>query len=500
MARSYDGQDFSAVTIYDILVRDPLPPSITLLDNNGQVEDGTWSSIEQITWDATDPDDVDGLLDTKIEYSPDGGSGWFTIEDDVDNNDGQCLWDTYTVPDGSTYLLRVTVTNDFVQSSSDESDNVFTIDNAPSVELTTPDGGEIWKGGSSQYIRWNMSDSVGNHDTLTVDLYYSTDGGISYPNLITAGLTGFSSNPCSYEWNPVPFIDANNARVKVVATDPFPRSGEDTSQNDFSIDSTAPNSATDVRAELTGTNDVTIYWTASASPDVNYYEIWYIQLTAINNWDPTGDSYGLLATVPMGTTSVRTFDVAGNEGRTLTQAAKFSRTLGYVTNPSHWWLMGSSLVQSDTSLNHVIQGQGLPGSSDYVMAWDAVNQEWLSHNDDRPASLNTLTDITNEMAFWLHITANTRLTTAGYIADMSIDCYAGWNLVPYPYAERSKTTDQIEADLIANCPNYVPGSMTIFDFNEPYGERPPTGDTINYNEEGFWVQVTADCVWQVNNY
>ncbi len=499
------------------LISDYTPTAVTVLDNNGQAEDGTWSGVELISWNATNIQDPDPTLDMKIEYSPNAGSDWYLIENGTDNNDGECSWDTTAVLDGTSYLLRVTATDSVSDSRWDISDNVFTIDNAPFVDLTTPDGGEVWMGGSVQYVWWNMSDSNEPLDSLTVNLYYSTDGGVTYPNIIATGLTGFTANPCSYGWNPVPLIDSNTAKIMIEVIDQFPHTASDESQGDFAIDSTAPDPATNVHAELTGTIDVTIYWTASASPDVDYYEIWYVGLSAINNWDPSGDSYGFLATVSGGTTSfvhanrgknngnsyvyqIRTFDLAGNEERTLTQAAKFGRTLGYAANPSHWWLMGSCLVQSDTALDHVIQGEGLPGSSDYVMAWDAANQLWLSHNDNRPTSLNSLTDITNEIAFWLHITANTRLTTAGYIADMSIDCYAGWNLIPYPYAERAKTTDQIEVDLIANCPNYVPGSLTIFDFNEQYGIRTPTGDTIEYNEEGFWVQVTADCNWLVSNY
>jgi hypothetical protein len=511
MARSYDGQDFSDVDIHNVLMVDNLPPTVTLQDNNGQAEDGTWTTTEQITWIASDPDGDDATLDIKAEYSPNAGGSWFTIEDGVGNNDGLCLWDTSTVADGSNYLLKVTVTDEANVSVSDESDAVFTINNLPSITISTPDGGEIWMGGSSQTIWWDMSDSYGNLNDLTVDIYYSTDSGATYPNTIVTGLTGFSSNPCSYEWNPLPVIDSNTVKVKTVVTDPFPRTSEDTSQSDFTIDSTAPSPATNVRAELTGANDVTIYWDESPSPDAGHYEVWQIQ----NGWDPTGDTYTFLGTIPAGTTEyvhvnrgasnqnsyayqVRSFDIAGNEVRTLIQAAKLSRTLPISQND--WWLLGSYLVQSDTSLGHVIQGQGFPAYWDYAMAWDAGNQKWISYVEGRPPFFNDLTDISNEMGFWLHTTGNARFATTGYVSDMNINLYAGWNLVTYPYAERMKTTAQIETDLIANCPNYVPGSMSIFDSGQPYGIKAPIGTEQILSEEGFWIQVTTDTNWFVANY
>jgi hypothetical protein len=163
-------------------------------------------------------------------------------------------------------------------------------------------------------------------------------------------------------------------------------------------------------------------------------------------------------------------------------------------------LLGSSLVQSNTSLDHVIQGQGLPANRDYAIAYDPANQQWMSYVEGRPAFLNDLTDITNEMGFWMHTTNNVRFTTAGYVSDMNIDLSAGWNLIAYPYAQRYKTTAQIETDLELNCPGYVPGSLRIMDYSQPYLLKTPDGTETIPNEEGLWVRVIFDCIWSVNNY
>ena len=50
---------------------------------------------------------------------------------------------------------------------------------APVVAVTSPDGGETWKAGSTHAITWSATDAVG---VTSVDLAYSTDGGASFPN------------------------------------------------------------------------------------------------------------------------------------------------------------------------------------------------------------------------------------------------------------------------------------------------------------------------------
>src|SRR5262249_56936201 len=79
----------------------------------------------------------------------------------------------------------------------------------PTVNLTSPVGGESWAGGSGHNITWTASDNVG---ITAIDLAYSTDGGASYPNAIATGI----SNTGSYAWT-VPSIAASSARVRVTA-------------------------------------------------------------------------------------------------------------------------------------------------------------------------------------------------------------------------------------------------------------------------------------------
>gem|GEM_PF-1912562 len=102
-------------------------PSVQVTAPN-TAENIVWGSI-QITWTAIDYTDPPNTLDCTIEYSENGGNTWTVLEDGIDNNDGTYTWDTYLVPDGVNYLVRVTATDSFPLSGSDVCDYVFSVDN-----------------------------------------------------------------------------------------------------------------------------------------------------------------------------------------------------------------------------------------------------------------------------------------------------------------------------------------------------------------------------------
>ena len=102
------------------------------------------------------------------------------------------------------------------------------IDNqAPVVQVTSPNGGEVWLIGSSQSVTWTATDNTGVAD---VDIAYSTDGGASYPNVIATGI----ANSGSYAWT-VPNDATTQARVRVTAHDVVCSSGADASDANFTI-------------------------------------------------------------------------------------------------------------------------------------------------------------------------------------------------------------------------------------------------------------------------
>ncbi len=98
----------------------------------------------------------------------------------------------------------------------------------PFVEVLSPNGGEQWQSEQYHQVRWIAH---GDPNVSAVDIYYSVDGGQSFPYPIATGLghTGI------YTWTTPPEI-SNNYQVKVLIHGTDPSAAEDTSNADFSID------------------------------------------------------------------------------------------------------------------------------------------------------------------------------------------------------------------------------------------------------------------------
>jgi hypothetical protein len=488
----------------------PSVPDVTVMQPNTPL---TWSagSSQEITWTATPGNLPLDPAPISIYYSYDDpeGDGPWTIIASSEENDGTYTWAPVPNTPSTECWVKVEARDTGGKVGSDTSDVAFEImaDLPPMVDLTCPDGLEIWMGGISHTIYWNMSDEVDPFQLLTVDILYSTDSGATYPNTIASGLTGYTMQSCTYDWNPVPSIDCNQLRVKVVVTDTGSNTYEDESMIDFTIDSTHPEPATDPYAELEGIG-VRIYWTASPSADIDHYEVWW----RMNDFDPTGNSYPSYLDAGFNTDvlhpaiginnansytyQIRTYDIVGHETRTVVQAAKFGSTQNTFAREPDWFMLGSSLVQSDTSLVHVLQGQGLPANWECIRTYNGFSDTWATQVKYNPR--NTITDIYTDQGFWLYIGDNTRFASAGYIDDKAIPLSEGWNLVAYPFAARSMSTAAIETHLSANCPGYE--AMLIEDLTNPYHLKTPGGtESINHNQ-AFWLHVTADTTWTVLNY
>jgi hypothetical protein len=394
----------------------------------------------------------------------------------------------------------------------------------PTVDLTDPDGSEIFAGGSSQNVWWNMSDTADPVGTLVVDLFYSINGAGGPWVQFGFDLTGFT-NPCSYACT-LPSVDSIQGRIRINVTDTGLLSDEDMSTADFTIDNTWALPATNFRAELTSVNHVTLYWTQSTSPDVAYYQIWSIT----NGWDPAATGYSQLYQTPNNANTsythggqgnfsgnevcyqLRTFDLAGHETRTFIQAAKFSKlvsasgTVGW----GGWIPLGSFITQNNYAFNYKLQGQGMGMNGYYNWsavelydAWDTADH-WKFNLRNGTSTLNEITAINNTQAFWACIYNAVRYSSAGIITNMSIPLNEGWNLVPYPLAARNQNTQQIRDHLIANCPSFGGSYNDMEIFNRSgaaqYRLSIPVGTETLTHQDAFWVRVTADTVWTVLNY
>src|SRR5207253_2434699 len=138
----------------------------------------------------------------------------------------------WTVPDAIGTTLRVRVTDVGDATVSAASNGNFTIKG--SLTLTAPVGGEAWNVTGGRKGTWTKTGSITN-----VKLEYSTDGGTTYPNVITASTPASAG---SYAWL-IP--DTISATVKVRVSDASDATVSDSSDANFAIKGsltlTAPN-------------------------------------------------------------------------------------------------------------------------------------------------------------------------------------------------------------------------------------------------------------------
>jgi len=220
-------QAYSLVTSQKINMGPPdlTPPVVTVVrPNGGEIFYG--GTQDTIRWVATDNEGVDSV---NIYYSTDGGSTYpYTIATS-EPNDSTYIW---TVPStlSENCLVKVVAFDAALNSAEDVSDAVFTIADGtpPSVTVIRPNGGEIFYVAQDDTIRWVAIDKFG---VDSVSIYYSTDGGATFPNVIATG----EPNDSVYVWN-VPNTSSTDCIVKVVAYDTSINSAPDSSDAVFSIE------------------------------------------------------------------------------------------------------------------------------------------------------------------------------------------------------------------------------------------------------------------------
>ncbi|MFX0094590.1 MAG: hypothetical protein ACFFBD_22840, partial [Candidatus Hodarchaeota archaeon] len=140
--------------------------------------------------------------------------------------------------DDGTYRVQAEALTGTSYSFSEE--RYYTLDNflPPTVEIVAPNGGETLSG----VIKVNFTISDANaalgDETVSWEIFYSSDGGSQW-NKIGTG-TGIGAQ--TYEWSTTGLKAGDTFKVKVTAEDSEGLTGEDTSDNVFSIGAAAPTS------------------------------------------------------------------------------------------------------------------------------------------------------------------------------------------------------------------------------------------------------------------
>jgi Secretion system C-terminal sorting domain/PKD-like domain len=155
---SYDGYSMANSYADSIKVTSP---------NGGEL--WTSASNRTITWTYNNVDNI------SIEYSLNDGITWTMLAANLPASQLSYSW---TIPTTPSNLCRIRI-KDLSRNLQDISDAAFIIPTAY-VQITYPNGGERFGGGTGQYIEWNYA------DLQTIQLEYSTDNGVNWLTIGTA--------------------------------------------------------------------------------------------------------------------------------------------------------------------------------------------------------------------------------------------------------------------------------------------------------------------------
>src|SRR5207244_3675917 len=167
--------------------------ALTVTAPNGG-EQWTVASSRTITWTATGT-----IANVKLEYSKDNFATAIVIAASTSNT-GSYTW---TVPNDISATVKVRVADAADSTTNDVSDANFKI--MAAFAVSSPNGGEAWIVGATQAISWTTTGTIPN-----VKLEYSTDGGVTYPNVVTAS----TAKTGSFSWT-IPDSISNTVRVRV---------------------------------------------------------------------------------------------------------------------------------------------------------------------------------------------------------------------------------------------------------------------------------------------
>ena len=330
--------------------------NIKVLSPNGG-ETLTFGTSQKITWTSTN------IRKVKIDYTINNGAEWVVITDSIEST-GTFDW---TVPNVNSNLCGIRVSNASDGVPFDISDADFAISNQikKEVRVITPNGGEIFSGGTSQDITWT------SNGITKVKIEYTTDNGIKW-----AVVADSTEADGSYQWSPVPNISTSQCKIKITDKD---GTTSDASDAVFSIKPiqsvkvTYPNNgevftAGDpvvIRWESTGIENVGIDYTinnglveedwfvlVSSTPSDGEYEtgfsipsnLYRIRIKDISDGTPMDASDGTFTVLPQPTITV----TAPNGGENLVSGNKTNITwvstyiesvkLEYTTNNGANWV------------------------------------------------------------------------------------------------------------------------------------------------------------------
>ncbi len=296
-----------------------------------------------------------------IDYSTNSGSTWTPLVT-LGANNGSTSW---TIPsvDTANALARIVAIDKLGNTATGMVS--FIIDSTnPSVSsssILTPNGGEFFKGstGTGINITWNpgvITDT--NIATNPISLDYSINSGATWTSIVS----GLANNG-NYLWTvPVPAYDSPNIRIRLVAVDKAGHTTSDSSDANFTIDSTLPtitvnspstppttsyinNSGFDISANGTDTNIDKVYYSFSYGGNTYWNESGSGSWLGVQNWN-------VLCNTPAGCSAVNTSILPGPivDGTVYTLVLRSIDKAGNLKDSSSFVYTGDTVAPSITNL------------------------------------------------------------------------------------------------------------------------------------------------------
>ena len=112
---------------------------------------------------------------------------------------------TWIVPDINSSYIKIRVTDIQENTRYDESDDTFTLFSEPFIKVISPNGGEMWKVGSTQNIVWDF------YGLIDVTIEYSIDNDDTWKTLISNA----SASNKNYGFT-VPSDISSDCKIKII--------------------------------------------------------------------------------------------------------------------------------------------------------------------------------------------------------------------------------------------------------------------------------------------
>jgi len=277
------------------VIVDNTAPTVTLVSPTASGIFYQGGSTQTISWTASDASPGNVLV--TLEYTTDGGASWpdICVDESYAHGANSRTWTTPAV-DTLTGKVRITVTDAAGNTCTPIlSANYFTIANtAPTVNVTAPNGGESWNGGSSQTITFNANSAYST--TLDYLIQLSTDGGGTWSDNITSSwLTSQAKGDRTYAWTVTSTVRSTTCRIRVWARDQAGNMANDTSNANFTIVDVTNPSVT-VTAPAAG-----VQWYSGTSQNITFTATDLVPGNLTNTWyysTDGGGNWNLISTAP----------------------------------------------------------------------------------------------------------------------------------------------------------------------------------------------------------